>query len=302
MRPHQQQVITTPLCQVLLFITLFESIFSSKDWPFLTSHLPCMPVSISFCSRGWKSACELNSSKLPFLRKLYAVSLWWPPVFSGTGCAVSSSKELYFLISLASCARNLFLSSSCFFDALLLSSASTEGCHCSDFWVRFPDESKFSAAGWNLVAALTLPSVPGFPGRSPYSGARAEAIAEIDVATAVDRGAIFPLSFCTYEEKNQTQKTQIGLTSSEIINYKNQPNHISPSKVCFHVNIALYQYRLETDKESNNAPVICLQMGYSTKGKNNCMWTATSLVTRGVCGTCNTMSAGLRTCSTGGRH
>lgn len=42
-----------------------------------------------------------------------------------------------------------------------------------------------------------------------------------------------------------------------------------------------------TGKESNNAPVICLQMGYSTQGKNNCMWAATSLVTRGVCGTCN---------------
>lgn len=162
---------------------------------------------------------------------------------------VSSSKELYFLISLASCARNLFLSSSCFFDALLLSDASTEGCHCSDLCVRFPEESKFSAAGWNLVAALTLPSVPAFPGRSPNNGARAEAMAEIDVVTADDRGAIFPLSFCTYEGKKQTKKqtqnTQMGLTSSEIINSENQPNHISSSKVCSHVNIVLYQYRLE---------------------------------------------------------
>lgn len=41
-----------------------------------------------------------------------------------------------------------------------------------------------------------------------------------------------------------------------------------------------------TGKESNNAPVVCLQMSYSTQGKN-CMWAATSLVTRAVCGTCN---------------
>lgn len=117
---------------------------------------------------------------------------------------VSSSKELYFVISLASCAINLFLSSSCFFDALLLSNASIEGCHCSDFCVRFPEKSEFSAEEWNLksalVAALTFPSLAGFVCRSPANDVeRADAIVEIDVATAVDKAVIFPLSFCTYE-------------------------------------------------------------------------------------------------------
>ena len=126
---------------------------------------------------------------------------------------VSSSEELYFVISLASCTKNLFLSSSSFFDALLLSSASTEGCHCSDVCVRFPEESEFSAEEWNLrsalAAALTLPSLAGFVCRSPaYNGERADAIVETDVATVVDRGVIFPLSFCTYEQKKEQKPTK----------------------------------------------------------------------------------------------